>query len=170
MKPHGKKCFALIGIILFIGLAVAPSVNAGIFKDAIERRIKDRNINLLKNNEYTRFNQEELPKSQSNIRTVLIFILTIIANSSYKLYKLIKTFSHDCAIFLSDLGLLAAILLLPLWFPMSLILGIFLRNFLRISKVATFLIEILSIITTESLSYKNHIKAITLITKSNHKR
>jgi len=89
LKSPAMKCFALIGIVLFLGIAVAPSINAGVVKDAIEKKVKERKENIIHKIESVKSNTNERFQLNNATKIILIIILRIISLVSLKTYELI---------------------------------------------------------------------------------
>ena len=81
MKRNQMKWFALIGLLLFLGVAVAPSVNAGIVKKNIKERFENQKISLEKvNNKISK-----ILGSENSVITLIILLIMLIISSSIAL-------------------------------------------------------------------------------------
>jgi hypothetical protein len=68
MTTIGTKWFALLGFILFLGVAVAPSVNAKIVEDGIKEEIIDNPSNF-----FDILNDIKLPNLFNIIQSILLY-------------------------------------------------------------------------------------------------
>ena len=81
LKSHSMKCFALIGVVLFLGMVVSPSVNAGVVKDTIKKRVEERNKIIVKGLSNLKDTPTSLPVNISFpvIRIILAILLSILS-------------------------------------------------------------------------------------------
>jgi hypothetical protein len=169
MKSNAIKCFALIGIVLFLGMVIAPSVNAGVVKDAVKKRVEERKKDFLQNFKELKSHVEILPRYNPLLNWLLIIFESIylISNKLSDMFYKSRNGLVDRLTGFTDsiiIIMILGIFLLPLiiiQFP----LFVAISNFLRaIADFALQMIETIeSLMERNQTKYSNQIRVVTSI-------